>query len=132
MSLSSHGSRTFRARQCGDELVTLEDEADGAAAKLGELVFRQVADGDAVEVNVAGGGVVEAGEKTEQRGLSGARRTHDGDELACSDGKVEALEDVDVGGAGAEALAEGVDDDHVVWGSGCGGGKGCPLVRAGS
>ncbi len=76
------------------------------AADLGELVFGQVADGGAVEVDVAGGGRVEAGEQAEQRGLAAAGGAHDGDELALGDGEVEAFEDVDGAGAVADGFAQ--------------------------
>ena len=72
----------FERGERGDELIGLEDEADGFAADLGEFVFGQVADGGAVEVDVAGGGCVEAREQAEQGGFAAAGGAHDGDELA--------------------------------------------------
>ncbi len=94
----------FERGERGDELVGLKDEADGAAADLRERVLGQVGDGDAVEVDIAGGGGVKAGEQAEQRGFAGAGGAHDGDEFAARDGEVEAFEDVD----GARAVADGL------------------------
>ncbi len=91
----------FERGEGGDELIGLEDEADGLAADLGKLVLGQVADGGAVEMHVAGGGCVEAGEQAEQGGFAAAGCAHDGDELTFGDGEVEAFEDVH----GARAVA---------------------------
>ena len=102
----------FERGERGDELVGLEDEADGLAADLGELVLGQVADGGAVEVDVAGGGCVQTGEQAEEGRFAAAGGTHDGDELAFGDGEVEAFEDVDGARAVADRLAESIHDNH--------------------
>jgi hypothetical protein len=102
----------FERGERGDELIGLEDEADGLAADLGELVLGEIADCGPVEMDVAGGGRVKAGEEAQERGLAAAGRAHDGDELAPGDGEVEALEDVYGARAVANRLAQSVDDDH--------------------
>ena len=102
----------FERGERGDELVGLEDEADGLPRTWASLIFGKVADGGAVEVDVAGGGRVEAGEQAEQRGFAGAGGAHDGDELAAWDGEVEAFEDVDGARAVADGFAQAFDDDH--------------------
>ena len=102
----------FKRGERGDELIALEDEADGAAAQLRELVFRHVADDGAVEGDLAFAGVIKPSEQAEQRGFTRAGGAHDGDELAAGDVEVDALEDVNGSGAGAQGLAQAVDDDH--------------------
>ena len=52
----------FERGERGDELVGLEDEADGAATYLGEFIFGEVGDGGAVDEDVAGGWGVETSE----------------------------------------------------------------------
>ena len=102
----------FERGEGGDELVGLEDEAEGAAADGGELVFGEVGDGGAVEVDVAGGRGIETGEEAEEGRLAGAGGAHDGEELSGGDGEGDAFEDVEGAGAGAELLVQSRHLDH--------------------
>ncbi len=64
------------------QVVRLEDEAEVAAADLGELVVVHVGDVLVAEEVMAAGAAVEAAEEVQQRGFAGAGRAHEGDEVA--------------------------------------------------
>ena len=81
----------FKSGERSDELVGLEDKADGSAAKLCQLVLGQVGDRLAGEVDVAGGGCVETGEKAEECGFAAAGGSHDGGKLSGRDGEGRCL-----------------------------------------
>jgi hypothetical protein len=69
-------------RGAGEEIESLEDEADLGVADLGEGVAGEVRDVLAVEHVASGGGAVEAAEEIHEGGLAGARRAHDRHEVA--------------------------------------------------
>ena len=64
------------------QVVRLKDEAEVGAADLGELVVVHPGDVDVAQEVVAAGRPVEAAEDVEERGLAGAGRPHEGDEVA--------------------------------------------------
>mgnify|MGYP000559155515 CR=1 FL=1 len=79
-------------RQCfGQQVVTLEYEADFTVAQYGALRLAHGAYGDTVQQVFAAGGRVQAAEYSASR-LSGARCTHDGDKLAFTDGERDAAQ----------------------------------------
>ena len=82
-----------RARQ---QVEALEDKAEPLAADAGELGLRQARDIDAVEQIAAGRWTVEAAEDRHQGRFAGARRAHDGHELAALDGEIDAAERVNI------------------------------------
>ena len=96
----------------GDELVGLEDEADGSAAHLRELVFGQIADGSAVEVHLAAGRRVQPGEQAQQRALTRARGAHDGDKLSRRHLEVDPFQDLHRTCPIADRLAKIPNLDH--------------------
>ena len=65
-----------------DQVVRLEDEADVAAADLGEFVVVELGDVAVAEDVLAARGAVEAAEQVEHGALARARRAHDGDVFA--------------------------------------------------
>ena len=71
----------FESSERLDELVGLKDKADLAPAHRGQLGFRQIVDGHAVEPDFALAGRVEAGKQAQQRALAAAARAHDGHKL---------------------------------------------------
>ncbi len=72
----------FDDRVLRQQVVGLEDEADVAAADLGELVVVHVGDVFVAEEIMAAGAAVEAAEQVQQRGFARAGRAHQGDEVA--------------------------------------------------
>ena len=78
-----NGRATFsRTERIGRRLKNWKTKPVFAAAELRRLVVAEVAHDGAVEDDLAGRRAVEAAEEVEQRALAGARRAHDGDELA--------------------------------------------------
>src|SRR5690606_22281230 len=71
--------------RAGEEIETLEDEAELLVAQVRELVAVELVDIDAVQQVGAAGRAVEAAEHVHQRRLAGAARTHEGDEFALVD-----------------------------------------------
>src|SRR5699024_4965322 len=79
----------------GDEVEVLEDVTDLAATQRGTLLGPEAAHRGAPDLDDARVGGVEPASDVEERRLAGARRTHDGDELARTDVEVDAVERVD-------------------------------------
>src|SRR5207302_10590761 len=90
----------------GETVGALEEEPDFGAAQSGAFGGGEFGEIGAVDQDRAGGGVGEAAENVEQRGLSGAGGADDGDELAGGDGKVDAAQGGNLEVAGAIGLAE--------------------------
>ena len=82
-----------------DQVVRLEDEAEVAAADLGELVVVEPGDVAAAQEVLAAGGAVEAAQQVEHGALARARRAHDGDVLAGVEVDRDAPQGVDGHGA---------------------------------
>ena len=85
----------FRGRGAGQQVETLEDEADLAVPQAGPLVARHLHDLFAVQPVAAAGGVIEAAQRIHERGLPRARRAHQGHELAVIDIQRNALQGMD-------------------------------------
>ena len=101
----------FKRGERGNELVALEDEADEGAAQGGEFVFGKVADGCALKDDVAAGGGVKAGEKTEECAFAAAGGSHDRDEFTGIDIKGDATQDFDGSRTVADGLRQTADTD---------------------
>ncbi len=96
----------------GNQLVTLKDESDLAAADHGELVFAEAGDIGAVQHDAARGDRVEAGQQTEQRALAAAGSAHDGHELSGWDLEVDSAENLHAVRAGIDNLGEVSDCEN--------------------
>ena len=94
-----------------DEVVGLEDEAERAAAKGGELVVIHRGDVLPAEEIFAGGRAVEAAEDVEEGGFSRAGRAHDGDVGTGFDDETDAAERVNLDVAHRVGLVELLDAD---------------------
>lgn len=88
-------------RQLGEEDVLLEDVAD--------LPLPALAEGIAVEENLAGVELEAAAEAVEEGGLPAAGGAHDGEHLAGADEAVHVLEDLPAAGGDADAAEGEVD-----------------------
>ena len=102
-------------RERRQQVVGLEDEADAIAPELREPALAQALERDAVDGDAARGRPVEPGHDVHERRLAGARRAHDGDELALVQRDGDAAQGVDGGVAAAVTPGD-------VTGSGDGGG----------
>ena len=96
----------FFGRQRGQQMVGLKNEADFAAAQQRHAVLVQAGDVLAIQNDLAGGGRVEAGQKSQQRALAAARWSHDGDELAALNFQIDATQNVDAMSGGGNAFGE--------------------------
>ena len=85
----------LRDRELGDQVERLEDESDPPAADAAERAVLEIRDLLAVEPVVAARRAIEAAEDVHERGLPGARRTHDRHVLAAIDPQIDALERLD-------------------------------------
>ena len=80
--------------QDGNQIVTLEDEADPASAEDGELFVLQGKDIFAVHGDAAGRGSVQAAQHVKERGLAAAGCADDGDEFSFFHGEIDARQGV--------------------------------------
>ena len=84
------------------QVVELEDEADVVArASAASWPPDELVDAHAADLDGAGGRRVEPADQVEQRRLAGARRSHQGQEVALGDVEVDALQHVDALAAAA-------------------------------
>src|SRR5215813_6424935 len=90
----------------------LKDEADLRAAQTSQLVLLHLRDVLAVQSNVAGGRVIQAGDQAEQRGFAAARRSDYGDELASGNGQIDRVENGQLLGATGDSFGNVVEEDH--------------------
>src|SRR6266542_203701 len=88
------------------ERVALEDHGDAALAR-GEVVDDAAADED-----VAGGGLLEAGDHPQERGFSGARGAEEDEELALSALQVDVVDGADVSAFEDFGELSGLYDRH--------------------
>ena len=91
----------FSRGEDGDEVEGLKDESDFDAAEGGEARRAEFGCIDTLDEDAAGGGLVDATDEVEQRGLAAAAGAGDGQELAGGD--VEA------------GVAQGADKAMVKW-----------------
>src|SRR5207244_889077 len=71
------------------------DKADAAPTERGEVALTHVRDVDPVDDYPPALGAIQPGDKVEQGRLTAAGRSHDGDELALVDGRVDVVDRVD-------------------------------------
>ena len=93
-------------RQDREQVEELEDEARLVAAQLRRGVVAELAHDRPVEHDLAGGRAVQPAEEVQERALAGARRSHDGHELARLDRQRDAPDGGDVDAAHAVAPGE--------------------------
>src|ERR1700737_476598 len=74
------------------QVGVLEQYADVVRAHSGPFLFATMGDPLAVDAHTAAVGVVHAGETREQRGLTRARGSSDGDELTALQGQRDSLQ----------------------------------------
>ncbi len=74
------------------QVVELEHEADIARAPFRQLPGRELVDAAAADQDLARGGLVEAADQVQQRGLAGARGPHQRHEVALGDVEREPLQ----------------------------------------
>ncbi len=77
-------------RSPGEQIETLENEAEVVAAQERALVARELVDAHIPEDVGAGGRRVEAAEDVECRRFARTARSHDGHEFALADGEIDA------------------------------------------
>ena len=82
----------FLAGEGRKQIEELEDEADFVAADAGEFVVGESGEGNAVQGDFAGGGLVEGANEIEESGLARAGRADEGDHFASGDVQVHAVE----------------------------------------
>src|ERR1051326_1180263 len=79
-------------RRAREQIEALKNEADLRVANDGALVAIELRDVDSVEQVRSGRRTIEAAEDVHQRRLAGAGRSHDRDEVAFVDEKIDAVE----------------------------------------
>ena len=94
--LQSEGD-VLRHRHMGEQGIALEDGIDRP------LIGRQMLDRAALEQDLAGARLLEAGDQAQQRGLAAARGAQEGEELVLPDGDRDVVE-------GPHALLSGAED----------------------
>jgi hypothetical protein len=123
-------------REGREQVERLEDEADLVAPQQRQPLVVERRDLRVADVDLAACRPVEAGEHVQQRRLPGARRPHDGGELAGLDGDAHVVERPhcsvavavllrDTDRAGGRRHRGGRGGDRHSWGSSCGGGARC-------
>jgi acyl-CoA thioesterase-1 len=82
----------FKGRHIGDQMKRLEDDADIAAAEIGDLIFAEGVQRCVVDVDLAAIELLKTGEDHQQRGLTGTGGADDANRLAGGDRKVDAFQ----------------------------------------
>ena len=100
------------ARELGQQVVELEDEADVAVAKRHELRVGQIPQRAAGDPDAAGVDRVEPAQHVQQRALADARGADDGDHLALLDRHVEVAQHAHRRAGRLIALGEAADFDQ--------------------
>ncbi len=90
--------------QLGKQMIELEDEAEGAVAKLVALALRDVVDPASVEHDFATIGRVEQPQQMQERALARPARPHHGEHLVPLDVQIDAAEHRNLVFAFPEAL----------------------------
>ena len=75
-----------------EQVIALENEAEVFLVQLHAIFFVELVDGVLDQVILTGPGAVVHAEQVEQRGFARAGRSHDGDELAFLDFRVDAAQ----------------------------------------
>ena len=132
-AIESGSEDVLLRREHRQQVELLEDEADVPAAQLGQVLVGHLGDVLAADLHAAVGRAVEPGEQVHERRLAGARRAHDGRELADGDLEGDAAQrvhrrlalavlagdapggDRDVEGRGGRAAVEVWVSTSVLW-----------------
>ena len=101
-------------RQLVDQIEALEDEADVAFARLGELGFVQGSDFLTVEKIGAAGRAIEHSDDVQKRRFSASGRTHDCDEFAIGNIEIDIVEGRRFDGVGSIRFGETGHGEHVL------------------
>ena len=111
LQIAGHG-HVLEQREVRHEVSLLEHEPEALRAQLGHVALAQAGDGRAPIAHVAGRRGVHAGKAVQKRGLAGARRPHDGGEIAFVERQVDVAQHVGLHPVGRVALAQplGLDD----------------------
>jgi hypothetical protein len=104
--------------ELGEQVVELEDEADGAVAESRQARTAHGGELFAVHRDGAGAHDVERADAVEQRRLAGARLADDADHLAFVDGEIDAAQDLERSSHVLERLLHAGGNDEGT----CGGG----------
>ena len=96
-----HGD-VFQRRHVGDQVEGLEDDADVAAAEIGDLVLAEAMERRIVDVDLTAVELFQPGKHHQQGGFAGTGRADDADGFAGSDIEIDALQHMDGGGCAAE------------------------------
>ena len=114
-----HGGEegVFEDVEFGEEVVELEDEAEGVVAEVGAAPGAGVGEGASAVEDAAGVGAVEGAGDVEEGGLAGAGGADDGDELAGVEGEGDAAEDLEASGSHLVGLGDVEDLDEGLGGS---------------
>src|SRR5690606_37348377 len=91
------------------QVVELEHEADVVTAPVRQLSRAHGVDALAVDLDLPAAGRVQPTDQVEQRGLAGAGRAHQRDEIAFRDFQVDAVQHFDLLRAALVALGEVAD-----------------------
>ena len=83
----------FQGRKRGNELERLKDEADHFVAHARAAIFIERAEVHAVEMHLAGSGLVEPGAQTNERGLAAARGPDNGARRSCRERQADLFHD---------------------------------------
>jgi hypothetical protein len=102
----------FLHRKLVDQVEALEDEADVALARLGELGFGEAGHLVAVEHVRSSRRAIEHPHHVQKGRLAAARRAHDRDELAVCDVEIDIIERGRFDGVGAVGLREASHRKH--------------------
>ena len=94
------------------QMEELEHEADGAAAEAGQRVLTEPGDVGAVDQDLAGRRLVEAGHEANQGRLAAAGRTDDGEPLAGLHVQIEGMQDGQRLAAARHGLRDAAQADH--------------------
>ena len=113
IAIAERHLQVLRDRQIVEQVVLLEDEADGAARELGALLRAQGLHLLAVQFVLAGPGLVEHAQDGQERRLARAGRAHDGDEVAVGDVEVDAPQEEELTCALLHRLLDVAQLDHL-------------------
>ena len=86
----------FLRRQGRDQIECLEDHANLVIAHYGQFSLAHPCDIDAIDQYLATGGVIQAGDDTQQRTFTRTRWPDNGDEFSTHDLKTDTFENFDL------------------------------------
>jgi len=102
----------LQRRHGGDEMETLEDDADALAPQAGQTILVEAGEIGAGNVDLAGGGALEPADDHHQARLAGARRADKCRNLAFREVNIDAAQDVDRSGTTCHVEVDIAELDH--------------------